>query len=533
MGYRVLVTDDERNITEGLKLLIERYIPECQVVALAFDGRQGIAAAEAFQPDIILTDIRMPDMDGLEMIRQIRERGGAAHFIILSGYAEFSYAKTAITLGVEEYITKPVEEEELMSAFAACMEKIRMEREQSIQQAEMKDQLAHYGQNVLEYTLKSVLQGDKRRKAEWMEALKPLGFPGEEKSYAMVIVDVEEIHGSEEEMLLDVLRGLCARELKHLHRQYVFSGDHRDFLVLACGKEDNQRSYENQIRRLRILYEERIGRVVSIGAGLLHSRPEQIREAFEEARCALNYKVIQGSGSVIFYQEIQHMQDGISMLLPEELKQLEQSIDKMDDEACEAVIDQIFHRLKRENELSLESLRMLSLQILLTGVRRMPLLQSQLNEYLGRNIFSLDCIEKFKTIEQLRNWIINVLKGMNELMIKGDITEKRDVVEEVKRYLYKNYAKNITLQDISERFYINPYYFSQLFKKKTGETYQRFLTNLRISRAKKLIEETELRIYEVCELVGYTDTNHFNRLFEKNVGMKPSEYRKKSRGQNL
>ncbi|WP_320933050.1 helix-turn-helix domain-containing protein [Hungatella effluvii] len=107
--------------------------------------------------------------------------------------------------------------------------------------------------------------------------------------------------------------------------------------------------------------------------------------------------------------------------------------------------------------------------------------------------------------------------------------EKKDVIEEAKEYMNRNFTREISLNDISERFFINPYYFSQLFKKKTGETYQSYLTSLRISRAKKLLEETDLKIYEVCSMVGYSDTNHFNKVFERIAGIKPSEYKKNLR----
>ena len=132
-------------------------------------------------------------------------------------------------------------------------------------------------------------------------------------------------------------------------------------------------------------------------------------------------------------------------------------------------------------------------------------------------------------MEQLENWILNMVGGVNEVMLKDNVPKKKDIVLEAKEYIRQNYNKNITLNDISERFYINPYYFSQLFKKKTGTTYQKYLTDYRVDRARKLLEETDLRIYEVCKLVGYSDVNHFNQVFERSEGCKPSEYRQRHR----
>ena len=129
-------------------------------------------------------------------------------------------------------------------------------------------------------------------------------------------------------------------------------------------------------------------------------------------------------------------------------------------------------------------------------------------------------------MEQLKNWILNVLKSMNELMLQEPAGERKDLISEIKSYIRNHFTEDISLKDISERFYINSSYFSTLFKKKTGQTYQNYLISLRISLARKLLGETDLRLYEICEMVGYRDINHFNRIFERETGKKPGEFRR-------
>ena len=150
-----------------------------------------------------------------------------------------------------------------------------------------------------------------------------------------------------------------------------------------------------------------------------------------------------------------------------------------------------------------------------------------MNQYLGKNLFSLDNISRFYTIEQLENWIINTLTSVRELLLKEGLCEKKDIIAEVKEYIASNYTKDISMVEAAELFYVNPYYLSHLFKKKTGVTFQSYLTNLRIERAKKLLEDTDMKIYEICEFSGYSNNNHFIKIFTKIVGIKPSEYRKK------
>ena len=187
----------------------------------------------------------------------------------------------------------------------------------------------------------------------------------------------------------------------------------------------------------------------------------------------------------------------------------------------------MFQIIAESEKMSIKDLQIFTVSLILCGIRQMPSLQYQLNEFLGRNILSLENVSKFQSIEQMQNWIINVLFGMFDLKLKEKMLERKDVIEEIREYITKNFDKEISLKDISERFFINPSYFSQAFKKKTGETYQNYVTNLRIARAKKLLEETDLKVYEVSEMVGYPDTKHFSRVFEKVAGMKPTEYKKR------
>lgn len=531
MNYAVLIVDDEPGITEGLKFLIERYLPECRVVGVAYDGKQGYETAMELQPDLVLSDIRMPGMDGIEMIEQLKKSGYCGRFIILSGYAEFEYARSAIRLGVEEYITKPVDEEELVSVFSRACCSIKEEREKERKAVQMADDLETYSQNMKGYILKDILLNPSLGKIEIREKLEKLTFPLNCGQYGCAVfeIGVENLRDKQNDFFL--IMEETARKCLVFSRNDILIpySDHQAALLTAHEKNVEYETYLNALGRLRREVSDRLKVCVSAGAGLLHHRAEEIRKAFEEARCALNYKVIKGNGFVISYENIRDLTGKPGLIEENDIKQLETCIDLMDDVGCRQVIEAVFRKIEKEKDLSLTDLQLLSLNLILAGIRKMPFMQFQLNEYLGRNILSLESISKFQTIEQLKNWIINTLKSMNELMLKETMPEKKDVIEEAKEYMNRNFTREISLNDISERFFINPYYFSQLFKKKTGETYQSYLTSLRISRAKKLLEETDLKIYEVCSMVGYSDTNHFNKVFERIAGIKPSEYKKNLR----
>lgn len=521
MVYDVLVVEDESLIAQGLKFLIERMVPECRVVGLAFDGLQGYEMAMKLNPSIILTDIRMPECSGIEMIGRLKEAGNSARFIILSGYAEFQYAKRAMVLGVEDYITKPVEEEELCSVLKKSCNSIL----ESMKKNELVLEMEH---SMKEYVLKDLLELTGPDIEKKKNRLGNLGFPVMCKYYNCIVLENSRAGLEEAERLFyQNIVELTNKYFSFIESRIVIPYSASQAIVLlAFDKEVDYCHLLNAAGRFRLEMAEKTGVPVSCGTGLVHHNIEEIRESFEEARCALNYKVIKGPDCIISYEEIRRIDATPKLIEQGDIMKLEAYIDTMDDNGCRQIIEEIFWKAGKEKNLTLNDLQLLSLNLVLTGIRKMPYMQFQLNEYLGRNILSLESIAKFQTIEQLKNWIINTIKSMNELMLKENVPKKQDVIAKAKEYIDKNFNKKISLNDISERFFINPYYFSQLFKRKTGETYNNYITGLRVSRARRLLEETDLNIYEICEMVGYSDTNHFNKIFERRMGVKPSEYKK-------
>ena len=523
MSYRMLIVDDEPEIAEGIQFLIQHLCSQCRVIDLAYDGAEGYEKAVALRPDIILTDIRMPEADGLEMIRRLNECGFAAKYIVLSGYAEFEYARTAITLGVREFITKPVEEQELCSVIARICEELGAEQEKQEKVQSMK-------QAVSRYVLKDFLEQKRSDPEKIKQQLAQSGFPLSGTGYFCLAIETE--HPPEEERWQKFLNLAGNRALKSLDLLPAYLVvEYTSGTAVLLGAADQRmepRSLNYAVDKFRSELADQLGVLPGIGMGTLHHRISDLPSSLEEARCALNYKILKGADHVITYSQIQDIEDKPSLISVNDMKRLEDCIDRLDDIGCKAVVEEIFQKINNVSELNLEDLQQLSLNLVLTGLRKIPFVQLRLNRYLGRNILSLDSISKFRTIEQLQNWIVNTLRSMNEVMLKDNLPEKRDVIREAKEYIQKNFTREIGLNEISEQFFINPYYFSQLFKRKTGMTYQNYLISLRVERAKKLLAETDLKIYEICEMVGYSNHYHFNKIFERSEGVRPNEWRRRN-----
>lgn len=521
----IVLVDDELGIAEGIRFLLEKSGMDIHVIGIAGDGREGMKMILEKSPDLVICDVKMPIMDGLEMIQNLQDRNTAARFIMLSGYSEFAYAKQAMKLGVKNYICKPVEIDELYEVVRTVCQEVEQEKLAQHKLLHLEHVAEEYRRDYMELQLRRLLDGETGAARE-MEVLRNKCEQGENRQHRCIVWEIN----SEKAMNQEEYAQL-AEELKESLSMYSqvdvirYSGIQAVLILTGSHSMGKEEVNQHMIAARQKLYQE-TDWLVSIGIGNACNCLEGLAESFQEAMDALHNKVVRGIGSIIFYEELEK-QDGSRILIgEEEIQRLESYMANSDFAGCRQVIHQIFRVLREKEELTVSALQLQSLNIILSGLRTMPLMQFQLNEYLGKNILSLESIARFRNIEQLENWVVNTVASIIELKKKEKDGKNKDVIARVKEYIQDNFANEISLNEIAGKFYLNPYYLSQLFKKKTGMTYQSYVTQLRVEKAKALLMEGK-KVYEVCLLVGYSDNTYFSKVFEKIVGCRPSEYRKK------
>ncbi|MFC0215283.1 helix-turn-helix domain-containing protein [Paenibacillus chartarius] len=523
---KVFLVDDEKGIVTGLKKLIGRYIPECEVVGEAYNGLEGARLIQDREPDIVITDIRMPHADGLEMIAMLKDAGCPAEFILLSGYADFDYARKGMQLGVRYYMNKPVEEEELRDCVCKVMNGIREDRDKLQEVDELKQEVRS---RILESTLRDIIDAGGDNSVYVGEWLRMAGIPEEHTRFVCALLEFDGGSGTLAENRMNPVFRHVDRALNRFRGVYRFRyAGSQLAIVVAHGEDIESGEIARSLNRLKEAVFRELQLSMTAGIGMVKDKAVEISSSFEEARHALSYKVIQGARTVISYPEIRSL-TGERRNVPEELiDKLEAALNNMDEEKCISLIGEIFCWMEAEFIASPAELQLLCLNIVLSSVRKMSFQQLQQNDFLGRHILSLEGISRFRTLERLEQWMVEVIQGIIAFNLEHNISKKKDIIAEVKKYVAEHYNESISLAELAARYFINPYYLSQLFKQKTGDTYLNFLAQVRINKAKELLEKTNLKVYEISQTVGYSDTQHFSRLFEKLTGCKPSEYRRNS-----
>ncbi|MFE6076517.1 response regulator [Paenibacillus sp. NPDC057886] len=521
---KIILVDDEKGILEGLKKMVSRYIPECEVVGTAHNGIDGFNIIQKWQPDIVITDIRMPQANGLEMIKMLKDMDSQSKFILLSGYADFEYARRGMQLGVNFYINKPVEERELRECVCLVMESIRSER---MKLHEIDNMKQDFQCRIQEEALRDILDLGNDHMELVEELLRVNRIYVKDSKFASILIEMNANVDFLKEYGFDpVFRqiDLTLRQYDGVYR-FRYSGS-QIAVVITHNATLETGELVRAIHRLNEALTLNLKLSIVIGVGTVKNRPTGISQSFEEARNALSYKLIKGTASVIPFSEIMNLAVR-SKLVPEELiSALEAAIDNMDEHECVVIIHEIFGGIADKPTVSPVDLQLQCLNILLMSIRKMSIQQLQQNELIGRHILSLEGISRFETLAYLEEWMVQVIHGIIAFKLENHISKKKVLISEIKEYVTDHYNEPISLAEVATHFFINPYYLSQYFKQKTGETYLNFLTQIRVSKAKELLENTDMKIYEICHEVGYSDPQHFARMFEKLTGSKPREYRK-------
>ncbi|WP_289284876.1 response regulator transcription factor [Parablautia intestinalis] len=509
---KAVVVEDEILIREGLCKLMKKMFPEIIVVSTAGNGREGLSCVERDKPDLVITDIRMPVMDGLEMIAKMQEAGIFPKIIVLTAYSEFSYAQQAVKLGVNDYIIKPVEVRE----FVRTIRKIQNLHEQ--EQKRMPDTMGNlenivsgilYGTSVLEKEMESFLE-------------KKYGIAGDTPLIELLMYMGEEFENDRKRKRNEMCRILQDKEVK-----YALVDMEYDKVILALiygysSKREIERWYQNQI-----LFQNRGSIKQKISYGMIEvAGPGKIREGYHNLLPYMDWNIVLGADVLISYPHIADVQSEICIYPVELENQVKTAVCMGENEKVKEIIGK-FHRY------------------FLNGHVYSP---KEIKESCVRFQWSVlniakevGCID-YKKIDQkkLLDSIMNARtegeleKTFEELLcyinVSGEETGAVSLaVRKARSMIHEFYADGITLSEIAGRLNLTQEYLGTQFHREIGENFSAYIRNYRMAKAKELLIGTQLKQYEISEKVGYTDAKYFARVFKECVGMSPAEYRKSNR----
>ncbi|MBO6240938.1 MAG: helix-turn-helix domain-containing protein [Butyrivibrio sp.] len=529
--YRVMIADDEGIVIDSMKFIIEKEFGSLCQVEYAKTGRKVIELAENFRPDIAVIDIHMPGINGIDAIREMKRFCTNTVFIVMSAYDKFDYAKEAIKLGVLEYITKPMEKMKVITVLKKAMEQIDSEREKRSNELLIKEKL-----ETVEPIIENGLIYDILLQEHFEEDI---------DSYR-TILGIEENYGC----MLAIVCG-DSQEGNHMTNavgsSVKISGKYqeiregvRTFFDCKIGNVmANKIAVLLPLKKESLDYNERTELIdraremarflrkkteISFRVGIGGVKP--LRELAESYKEALN-ALIATTGSVAHVDDLT-ISCGYEDDYPKDLeKPMFDAVSKGDQNAtCVYAEKYADWMCQRASDGDLMSMRLKVLEFSLYAEHLAYQNGGQTYHYSGRNNYLPEIME-LESPEKIKKWFMDKMSAACQNVISKREERSNNIMKTALNYINDNFHKDISLDDVSRVVNISPYYFSKIFKEENGLNFIEYLTNIRIDKAKKLLEDTDLSIKEICISCGYTDPNYFSRSFKKNVGVTPTEYKDK------
>ena len=494
--HKVLIVEDERNIGILIQKLIHWQELHIELVGVLENGETALQVIGEKAPDIVLTDIKMPKLDGLGLIAACKERGYDIRFIIISGYKEFDYAHRAIGYGVDSYLLKPIQEMELNATIQAAIEK--------------KDQ-----QNTLDKKEDLLLQVEEREKQIKLNYLKNVlihrgegmesyPFVDEDHLYRAISIKLDYLNFLQTDARQDELVMNRVIQLAESHFMQLSGSDLnyvKSKLRLSCllGYHTRERGRVNSLLNslLTMLQELMISvgqYVVTIGIGEETDHADEISRSMVESCDSLYYRLTYGTSRLIFYDCVEQ-----SEIDREEQEQLDHVITVIRRDV------RVYHAAKKMADVFFDSIEIAK------------------KEEKKQSI--LDSLEHCNRFSQLSQLLTGTFRDcMRE---SSEMAQRRSSkpIRFIENYCETHFADKITLDDMSAMLEMNPDYLSDLFKKETNKNFSAYITEIRMHHAKKLLVESNETIASIAERVGYSDPKYFSQLFKKTIGVKPIVYR--------
>lgn len=523
--YKVLIADDEIKVCQLIESLVEWAKLDLQLAAMVHNGLEAVKAVEELDPDIVIADIRMPELDGLALLRRIKEAKKDIYFLIISGYRNFEYVRDALQNEAEDYLLKPIRKAELHGALQKIIDKMNKKREFSknvncLRQGE-------FVRGILEHRTEE----DYPNSPDWINEKFHCGFTGAQISVFAVKIDIWTDQNFSES--ISVLgRRACQIAWRELEKSGFISSvaAEKDMLLgivdgrAACS-EEFKNCLRHIVRDINGVSDKTMKVRAAAGVGGCGSFRDLYRLAAKSQRLVWDRLWIENA-DIILDEEVQQSSDGdfFSFGLQRDFRN---AVECLNEEQAFKVIDAVLGNINREKYLwasgwkIYEAFEKMFFAVGNMIKKMMP--PTELSEYFRGAVSRLrmcgSLLELCRYTKKTISYLFREVRKNKEFL-------QRKPVRDAKQYICDHFSEELTLEAVSARAGLNPAYFSTVFKAETGLTFTKYLTDIRIEKAKELLLNPELSVSEVAWSVGYKDDKYFMRVFKKTAGLTAAKYRK-------
>ncbi len=529
---KVLAADDEYWIRENLRTIIDWQALGLELLPMAQDGEDALRKMEECPADIVITDINMPYISGVELMEQLKNRWPETAILVLSGYSDFEYVHKALLCGALDYVLKPLNRSKLMEALSRAIEQVLAKTRRQRERSEVQERLNLAASMVLDREFSQWLHDAKRQDLLQSVEAKLYDYEAAFSSYRVVLVRLPgfmqhlgegELPASAAEAVYKIKTALAAR-IRTGNKLVIHDLYHANHFLIITEMD------EQELRRMLLDALTEIGMISSVVPRALVSEGyfsfRDLRKAYDQTRRCISSMAC-SEGMKIGYAADLREASVIQRIGTDTVRQLEQAARAQQRERFERLLDQTgIYRCCEENW---------TVQELMHSVNCITWILQNLTEdhRSGEQRAALDNLQELllsavesMQLDQLRSLFSQM---MDEYFVSGSSEvgseSMRSIVRRVKAYIDANYDEEISLGTLAKRFSVDDSYLSRMFKQQVGCNLMLYLASARIGQAKRLLAQKDLNITDVAQLVGYDDYAYFSRVFKRMEGRSPRAYR--------
>ncbi|WP_373229333.1 response regulator [Cohnella sp.] len=519
--YKVLLVDDEMLDLEGLERLIPWESLGMHVVSAVNSGFEALDYLQSNPVDVLVSDIKMPIMSGLELAGRALELIPRLKMVFISGYEDFQYAKKAIQLNAAGYILKPVDDHEVIRVLT----EVKNELKREAQMEKLERGFNNSVHQVNDERLIHWLSGDGGEELPLLKnTLKELNSHG---PYQIGLLELDDVSLKLERLPDNKKQSHISETYNALNTCCEIEGiaifcraeGHRFVLVLYGD------SRLEKLRRILEYVENHSPLTVTAGLGQITDNIQELPVSFRSAKEMLSYKIFCGKNRVIVWEDIESFQLIDVLDIDEILQKLFAAIANYELVKVDDSLEQLYGNVKQLGK------RMSVYNVTIHLIAKLDSFLFNMNEnlrtILGIDVNHLDVLYDFETVNDIKSWLRRKLFEISEMLQLKKLRKNHKLIEGIEEYVNKHLDRNLTLRDVANYFSFSPNYLGHLFKEEKDENFSDFVIRKRLEKASELLEDPKLKIYEVADRVGYKSLTYFSRQFREKFGATPGDYRKK------
>ncbi|WP_127582521.1 response regulator transcription factor [Paenibacillus koleovorans] len=535
---RIIIVDDNPVDRNGIERTMDWAGMGLEVVGSYANGKLALEAIDQVQPDLILCDISMPVMNGIELVEQLRRKGKAHKTIFMSCHDEFQFAKSAIKLDVESYILKPIIPEELQEAIVKAVTKHKAELSRMDEREDMLRLLEQSRPSLIDQFLRQVLFEPALQPEELARKLEYLQLPvspAHRLHVVSVVVGQEHPAGPDSDIREAFIESFSVKKVIQEHAQdsvhlYSVQIAEREYALLILTEEDPEGSVLDLVVTMKESLLERWG--IHSAWGISSPSLGGFREAaslYKQSRIAVKSGYYSDQYPVILYEEIAEQQ---SFEYQVDLKELFHEVKQLLLEGDRVSIEQFCDRYIKIHSTGYAEGYIKSFVYSVLNIMQIQLLEmnESFSKVFGNEIAIWSKLSEFETVQEVRSWLSDIFDTVIHFLHIDRKTEYSRVVEDIKQIIKARYHEPLTVNEIAKSIFSSVSHANSTFKKVTGKTIFDSLIEYRVEVAKMLLRDPSARIYAVAEQVGYSNKSHFCLLFKKYSGLSPQEFKTKYAG---